>query len=107
MTRKTETVVEHAARLHNAKLDTEMIAERMGVARVTVNGYISRARAAGLIEGPIGGNMGHLLRSLQPEVRHWLEAQVPPDGTVTEMIAAIVTDAYYDENHIAYPDTGM
>jgi DNA-binding transcriptional regulator LsrR (DeoR family) len=107
MTRKTETVVEHAARLHNAKLDTEMIAERMGVARVTVNGYISRARAAGLIEGPIGGNMGHLLRSLQPEVRHWLEAQVPPDGTVTEFIAAIVTDAYYDENHIAYPDTGM
>ncbi len=107
MTRKTETVVEHAARLHNAKLDTEMIAERMGVARVTVNGYISRARAAGLIEGPIGGNMGHLLRSLQPEVRHWLEAQVPPDGTLTEFIAAIVTDAYYDENHIAYPDTGM
>jgi hypothetical protein len=51
--------------------------------------------------------MGHLLRSLQPEVRHWLEAQVPPDGTVTEFIAAIVTDAYYDENHIAYPDTGM
>ena len=107
MTHKNETVVEHAARLHNAKLDTEMIAERMGVARVTVNGYISRARAAGLIEGPIGGNMGHLLRSLQPEVRHWLEAQVPPDGTVTEFIAAIVTDAYYDENHIAYPDTGM
>jgi hypothetical protein len=107
MTRKTETVVEHAARLHNAKLDTEMIAERMGVARVTVNGYISRARAAGLIEGPIGGNMGHLLRSLQPEVRHWLEAQVPPDGTVTEFIAAIVTDAYYEENYIAYPDTGM
>jgi hypothetical protein len=61
-----------------------------------------------MLEVPtIGGNMGHLLRSLQPEVRHWLEAQVPPDGTVTEFIAAIVTDAYYDENHIAYPDTGM
>jgi DNA-binding transcriptional regulator LsrR (DeoR family) len=107
MTRKNETVVQHAARLHNAKLDTEVIAERMGVAQTTVNGYISRARAAGLLEGPIGGNMGHLLRSLPPEVRHWLEAQVPADGTLTEFIAAIVTDAYYDENHIAYPDTGM
>ena len=107
MTRKTETVVQHAARLHNAKLDTEVIAERMGVARVTVNGYISKARAAGLIEGPIGGNMGQLLRSLSPEVRHWLEGQIPANGTVTEMISAIITDAYYEENHIAYPDTGM
>ena len=107
MTRKTETVVQHAARLHNAKLDTEVIAERMGVARVTVNGYISKARAAGLIEGPIGGNMGQLLRSLSPEVRHWLEAQVSPGSTITEMIRAIVIDAYYEETHIAYPDTGM
>jgi hypothetical protein len=107
MTRKTETVVQHAARLHNAKLDTEVIAERMGVARVTVNGYISKARAAGLIDGPIGGNMGHLLRSLPPEVRHWLEKQVPAGGTVTEMIGAIIADAYYEENYIAYPDTGM
>jgi len=107
MTRKNETVVQHAARLHNAKLDTEVIAERMGVARVTVNGYISKARAAGLIDGPIGGNMGHLLRTLPPEVRHWLEGQVPPGSTITEMIGAIIADAYYEENYIAYPDTGM
>ena len=107
MTKKSETVVQHAARLHNAKLGTEVIAERMGVAQVTVNGYISRARAAGLIDGPIGGNMGQLLRSLPPEVDAWLKAQVPPDGTITEMIRAIVIDAYYDEAHVAYPDTGM
>ena len=107
MTRKNETVVQHAARLHNAKLDTEVIAERMGVAQTTVNGYISRARAAGLLEGPIGGNMGQLLRSLSPEVRHWLEGQVPPGSTITEMISAIISDAYYEENYIAYPDTGM
>jgi DNA-binding transcriptional regulator LsrR (DeoR family) len=107
MTRKTETVVQHAARLHNAKLDTEVIAERMGVARVTVNGYISKARAAGLIEGPIGGNMGQLLRSLSPEGRHRLEGQIQPGSTVREVISAIITDAYYEENYIAYPDTGM
>lgn len=29
MTKKSETVIQHAARLHNAKLDTEVIAERM------------------------------------------------------------------------------
>jgi hypothetical protein len=51
--------------------------------------------------------MGQLLRSLRPEVRHWLEAQVPPDGTLTEFIAAIVTDAYYEENEVAYPDAGV
>ena len=107
MTKKSETVIQHAARLHNAKLDTEVIAERMGVGQRTVNGYISKARAAGLIESPIGGNMGCLLRSLPPEVRHWLEAQVPPGGTITEMISAIIADAYYEENYIAYPDTGM
>jgi hypothetical protein len=107
MTKKSETVIQHAARLHNAKLDTEVIAERMGVGQKTVNGYISKARAAGLIEGPIGGNMGQLLRSLAPEVRHWLEGEIPPGSTVTEVISAIIADAYYEENHIAYPDTGM
>ena len=107
MTKKSETVIQHAARLHNAKLDTEVIAERMGVGQRTVNGYISKARAAGLIEAPIGGNMGCLLRSLPPEVDAWLKAQVPPDSTITEMIRAIVIDAYYDENLVAYPDTGM
>lgn len=107
MPRKTETVIEHAARLHNAKLDTEVIAERMGVAQTTVNGYISRARAAGLLEGPIGGNMGHLLRSLPPEVRVWLTRQIPPGSSMAEIIGAIITDAYYEENHVAYPDTGM
>ena len=107
MTRKTETVIEHAARLHNAKLDAEVIAERMGIQLCTVYNYISRARTAGMLEVPTIGGMGQLLRSLRPEVRRWLEAQVPTGGTLTEFIAAIVTDAYYEENYIAYPDTGM
>jgi DNA-binding transcriptional regulator LsrR (DeoR family) len=107
MTRKNETVVQHAARLHNAKLDAEVIAERMGIQLGTVYNYISRARTAGMLEVPTIGGMGQLMRSLRPEVRHWLEAQVPPGGTLTEFIAAIVTDAYYEENYIAYPDTGM
>jgi len=107
VTRNNETVIEHAARLHNAKLDAEVIAERMGIQLCTVYNYISRARTAGMLEVPTIGGMGQLLRSLRPEVRRWLEAQVPPGGTLTEFIAAIVTDAYYEENYIAYPDTGM
>ena len=107
MTRKNETVVQHAARLHNAKLDAEVIAERMGIQLGTVYNYISRARAAGMLEVPTIGGMGQLLRSLPPEVDAWLKAQVPPDSTITEMIRAIVIDAYYDENYIAYPDTGV
>jgi len=107
MTSKTETVIEHAARLHNAKLDAEVIAERMNIQLNTVYNYISRARTAGMLEVATVGGMGQLMRSLRPEVRHWLEAQRPTGGTLTEFIAAIVTDAYYDANHIAYPDTGM
>ena len=102
---KTE-MIQHAARLHNANLSTEVIAERLGVTVRTVGSYISRARAGGLVFGE-SNSVGRLLQSLPPEVRCWLNAQVPPDGTVAEMIAAIIADAYYEENHIAYPDTGM
>ena len=100
-------LIQRVAKMYNEGVTQEAMAERMGVGQRTVNGYISKARAAGLIESPIGGNMGCLLRSLQPEVRHWLEAQVPPGSTITEMIGAIIADAYYEENHVAYPDTGM
>jgi hypothetical protein len=52
-------------------------------------------------------SLGRLLRSLPPEVDAWLKAQVPPDSTITEMIRAIITDAYYEENEVAYPDAGV
>lgn len=107
MTRNNKTeMIQHAARLHNANLTTEVIAERLGVTARTVGSYISRARAGGLVSGE-SNSVGRLLQTLPPEVRHWLEAQVPPDGTVAEIIGAIITDAYYDENDVAYPDAGV
>ena len=99
-------MIQHVAKLHNAGVSMDAIAERRGVSVRTVAGYISRAKTAGLVSGE-SNSLGRLLRSLPPEVDAWLKAQVPPDSTITEMIRAIVIDAYYEENYIAYPDTGM
>ena len=99
-------MIQHVAKLHNAGVSMDAIAERRGVSVRTVAGYISRAKTAGLVSGE-SNSLGRLLRSLPPEVRRWLEAQVPPGSTVTEMIGAIIADAYYEENHVAHPDTGM
>ena len=102
---KTE-MIQHVAKLHNAGVSMDAIAERRGVTVRTVAGYISRAKTAGLVSGE-SNSLGRLLRSLPPEVDAWLKSQVPPGGTLTEFIAAIIADAYYEENHVAYPDTGM
>jgi DNA-binding transcriptional regulator LsrR (DeoR family) len=100
-------MIQRAAKLRNDGYATEVISDRLGVKPSTVYNYISAAKADGLLEAAAGNNIANLLRSLPPEVRRWLEAQVPPGSTVTEMIGAIIADAYYEENHVAYPDTGM
>ena len=100
-------LIQRVAKMYNEGVTQEAMAERLGVTVRTVGGYISRARVAGLVGGPHGSNVGRLLRSLPPEVDAWLKAQIPEGGTITEMIRAIVIDAYYEENHVAYPDTGM
>ena len=108
MTRNNKTeIIQRVAKMYNDDVTQEAMAERLGVTVRTVGGYISRARVAGLVGGPHGSNVGRLLRSLPPEIDAWLKSQVPPGGTITEMIRAIVIDAYYEENLVAYPDTGM
>ena len=108
MTRNNQAeMIRRAAQLRNDGYSTEVISERLSVKPSTVYNYIWIAKADGLLEASTNNNMVHLLRSLPPEVDAWLKSQVPPGGTITEMIRAIVIDAYYDENHIAYPDTGM
>lgn len=99
--------IQRAAQLRNDGYSTEVISERLGVKPTTVYNYIWIAKENGLLEVSKRNNMVHLLRSLPPEVNAWLKAQVPPDSTITEMIRAIVIDAYYEENYVAYPDTGM
>lgn len=101
MTRNNKTeMIQHVAKLHNAGVSIDAIAERRGVTARTVAGYISRAKTVGLVPGE-SNSLGRLLRSLPPEVDAWVRAQVPEGGTVTEMIRAIVIDAYYDENPVA------
>ena len=100
-------MIRRAAQLRNDGYSTEVICERLGVKPATVYNYIWIAKAGGLLEASINNNMVHLMRSLPPEVDAWLKAQIPEGSTITEMIRAIVIDGYYQENHIAYPDTGM
>ena len=108
MTRNNKTeIIQRVAKMYNDDVTQEAMAERLGVTVRTVGGYISRARVAGLVGGPHGSNVGRLLRSLPPEVDAWLKSQVPPGSTITEMIRAIVIDAYYEENFVAHPDTGV
>ena len=99
--------IQRAAQLRNDGYSTEVISECLGVKPSTVYNYIWTAKENGLLEASNRNNMVHLLRSLPPEVDAWLKSQIPEGGTITEMIRAIVIDAYYDENLVAYPDTGM
>ena len=98
--------IRRAAQLRNDGYSTEVISRRLGVKPATVYNYLWIAKANGLVSGD-SNSVGRLLQSLPPEVDAWLKSQVPPGGTLTEFIAAIIADAYYEENHVAYPDTGM
>ena len=98
--------IRRAAQLRNDGHSTEAISKRLGVKPATVYNYIWTAKADGLVSSD-SNSVGRLLQSLPPEVRCWLNAQVPSGSTITEMIAAIIADAYYEENDIAYHDTGM
>ena len=42
-------MIQHVAKLHNAGVSMDAIAERRGVSVRTVAGYISRAKTAGLV----------------------------------------------------------
>jgi biotin operon repressor len=39
-----------------------------------------------------------ILKQLQPEVRAWLKSQTPKGSTLSDMIRAIIVDAYHEEN---------
>jgi len=57
-------------------------------------------RFAGLDARPdllVGGGTLQMIHTLPKEVGMWLVSNVPQDGTINELIAAIITDAYNDE----------
>lgn len=94
-----ETVIARAVRYHEQGVSREMIAQRMGVQVGTVSGYLSRARHRGMLKAhPRPTNeFTALLLGLPKPVTDWLLAQVPPGGTMTDLLRAIIADAYTDE----------
>lgn len=45
----------------------------------------------------VGGGVGQMMRRLPQEVREWLVAQVPKGADCSDVIAAILVDAYFEE----------
>ncbi len=85
------------------------IAEDLSLSRSMVHKYILDAREAGLLpprrvphmfrgrNDPPAGSMALMLATLPDHVRIWVYSQVPGGGTVAELVAGIITDAYQDE----------
>lgn len=42
--------------------------------------------------------MIQLLIGLPPEISNWVINNIPPEGTLTDLLRALITDSYYDEN---------
>ena len=71
--------------------------------------YVREAREAGMLpprrtptflrgkDDPPAGSMKLMLATLPDGVRVWLYSVVPEGGTVAELVAGIITDAYEDE----------
>lgn len=45
----------------------------------------------------VGGGVGQMMRKLPQDVRDWLVAQVPEGADCSDVIAAILVDAYFEE----------
>lgn len=44
------------------------------------------------------GTIGQIIDPMDEKILHWLASQTPEGGSITEMIRAIIIDAYYEEN---------
>ena len=67
--------------------------------------YLSRAERAGVVVRK-SDPADPITRLLQPEINQWLLEVTPPGATIATVIAAIVRDAYFDENPLAIPQGG-
>lgn len=104
-----------------AGMPRQEIQQRLGISRVRLTQDVHLARRDGLLTpfakrrppeesmsvrmqkgiaeaNVAGGTMYQTYGALTPQVQDWLIQQVPDGSSVAETIAAIVTDAYFEEN---------
>ena len=83
-------------RLLQAGHSHRIVAEKLGLALGTIRNYSHRAQQAGMLFRCSQGRPRDILLALPPEPRAWLIEQIPLDGTLEDIIAAIITDAWLD-----------
>lgn len=110
-----EPTYQTVARLVKKGIDRDTIAAQLGTTRKNVNAHINQARmhdvlppfkpqARYLVENALKkrgirmGGMPDVFEALTPEVARWLGRQAVEGMTMAEVVAAFVTDAYFEEN---------
>ena len=110
-----DTLTKQVAEMRIAGSTRTTIATAFGVSVDIVGREITKARTAGLLplkkpgtfenkiredakrHGITRGSVQETLSLLTPEIREWLMSTTPRGSTIAAMVAAIVTDAYHDE----------
>lgn len=108
--------IQIAAEMRSRGQRLREIARKLGVCVSMAHSYVEGAKAQGILPSrnrPIKettlrmivrsrgidfGKWASVIEKLNPEVQNWLIDQVPQGSNLAEMVAAIITDAYHDEN---------
>jgi hypothetical protein len=85
-----------AAKMSREGYPRKAIAEYMGVTVWQVNCYLGYAKKHGISALPETDAM--ILKGLQPKITVWLNGQIPDGGSIGDVVRAILTDSYYEEN---------
>jgi len=99
------TKIQQCIDMYNSGMRPKDIAAKLDARRCTINAYLNAARKSGRLEPAKVtmrrhkriGLMREVTAILPPDVIEWLYNQTPSDAIVAHTIAAIITDAYYEE----------
>lgn len=103
------------ARMLESGMTRDKIAEELSIEITTVHAFVCQARNAGFLPPIKGsgadrarylmrksgikcGTFNQILGALTTETADWLVSQVVDGATMAETVAAIITDAYFEEN---------
>ena len=111
----SETKYQTVARLVLDGVSRDEIAARLGITKRRVHAHVNMARLNGALppfrpqsrykienalrqSGIRIGGMPDVFEALTPDVAGWLISQAVEGSTMAEVVASIITDAYFEEN---------
>jgi hypothetical protein len=83
------------AEYYNRQYTIQQIVSETGTPIELVKSALKYAKEKGLIEIVQIDNVS--LRDLNPEIKSWIERITPKGCTAEDVVCAIITDAFYDE----------